>query len=150
MQPIHQNKFDMIRGIASIAVLLSHVAQTFLYRLLGVQHPFAHICGTLAHQAVLVFFLLSGYLITLSIVANVRRNGGLDVLEYLAARIARIYPPLIGAILIVLLVSAIIHGLALPGSQHYGVPGDLYAVRSQFSVTAKDITAGTADAERNA
>ena len=139
MQANHQNKFDMLRGVASIAVLLPHVTATFLYRFLGAQHPLAQACGTLAHHAVLVFFLLSGYLITSSIVTNLRRNGSFDVSEYITARVTRIYPPLIGAILVVVLASAIIQGLALPGAQHYGIPGDLYAVRDKFVVTAMDV-----------
>jgi len=139
MQATHQNKFDMLRGVASIAVLIPHAAAVFLYRFLGPDHPLALAGGTIARHAVLVFFLLSGFLITLSIVTNVYRNGRLDVAEYLAARIARIYPPLVGAIVIVLVAFAIIHGLGLPGANRYGQPGDLYAVREQFTVKAKDV-----------
>ena len=139
MHANHQNKFDLLRGVASIVVLLAHVAATFLYRFVGALHPLAQACGTLARHAVLVFFLLSGHLITQSIVANVQRNRRLDVREYLVARLARIYPALVGAILIVLLVAATIQGLALPGAQSYGIPGDLYAVRSRFAVEAGDV-----------
>jgi peptidoglycan/LPS O-acetylase OafA/YrhL len=46
---------------------------------------------------------------------------------------------LVGAILIVMLASAIIQGFALPGSQHYGIPADLYSVRDKFVVTAMDV-----------
>ena len=139
MQARHEDKYDMLRGLAAIAVLIPHIAQTFLYRLIGDDNPFAMVTGTVARHAVLIFFLLSGFLITLSMGSNIRRNGRLDVSEYLSARIARIYPPLIGAIAIVLLACAIIMGLGLPGSIRYGLPGDLSAVRDHFSVHAKDI-----------
>jgi len=139
MQASHQNKFDLLRGIASIAVLVPHIAAVFLYRLIGSDHPIASTAGTVARHAVLVFFLLSGYLITLSIFVNVQRNGRFNVAEYLTARVARIYPPLLGAIGIVLAAFAIIHGLGLPGAEHYGLPGDLYAARDRFTVSAKDV-----------
>lgn len=129
----------MLRGVASIVVLLAHVVETLLQRLLGSENPVVLVAGNLARQAVLVFFLLSGYLITQSIVSNVHRNGRFNVAEYASARIARIYPPLIGAILIVLAVWCVIHALNLPGSQSYGLPGDVFAVRTAYTFTAWDI-----------
>jgi peptidoglycan/LPS O-acetylase OafA/YrhL len=135
----HQNKFDMLRGLAAIAVLVPHVLTTYVERLIGSAHPVALVGGAVARHAVLVFFLLSGYLITCSIVANFERNGRIDVIEYLTARVARIYPPLIGAIFLVLFVWAIVHGLALPGSDRYGLPGDRYVVRDAFTFRLMDV-----------
>lgn len=128
----------MLRGVAALAVLIPHAIATYVERLIGPEHPVAQIGGALARHAVLVFFLLSGYLITRSIVANVQRNGRLDVAEYLTARIVRIYPPLIGTIGLVLVAWALIHGFRLPGSDRYGVAGDVYAVREAFTVRAMD------------
>jgi len=137
---LHRHKkFDLLRGIGAIAVLLAHAVATYVARIIGPDHPVVLLAGTIARHAVLVFFLLSGYLITQSILANVRRNGRLDVVEYLAARIARIYPPLIGAICVVLGAWALIHGLDLPGSERYGRPGDLSVVREAFTVNLKDV-----------
>lgn len=139
-QPIdHLQKFDMLRGLAAIVVLLSHLVQTYLQRLLGSDSVVVLIADNIARHAVLVFFLLSGYLITQSIVANLKRNGRLDSGEYLAGRIARIYPPLIGTILVILAVWIAIHALDLPGRQRYGLPADLYAVRESYVVGFKDV-----------
>ena len=136
----HQKKFDMLRGVSSIAVLLAHCAQCYLYRLWGPGDPKALFCGAVARHAVLVFFLLSGFLITQSLLANVRRNGRLDVNEYLIARIVRIYPPLIGAIVLAVLVGLLINGLNLPGGPvRYGLEGDLYVIRDRFAVNATDV-----------
>jgi peptidoglycan/LPS O-acetylase OafA/YrhL len=135
----HPQKYDMLRGVASIAVLLAHVVQTNLQRLLGSNNTVVLIADNVARHAVLVFFLLSGYLITQSIVANVKRNGRLDCSEYLAARIARIYPPLIGAILVVLVVWAAIHAFDLPGRSRYGLPGDAYVARDAYTVGGGDV-----------
>jgi peptidoglycan/LPS O-acetylase OafA/YrhL len=135
----HQRKYDMLRGIASIAVLLGHVVGTYLERLLGSTSAIVLIASGIARHAVLMFFRLSGYLITQSIVANVGRKGRFDVSEYLSARIARIYPPFIGAILVVLLIWVIIHALDLPGRQRYGLPTDAYTIREAYTVDLKDV-----------
>jgi peptidoglycan/LPS O-acetylase OafA/YrhL len=135
----HPQKYDMLRGVASIAVLLGHLVQTFLQRLLGSDSVTVLAAGNIARHAVLVFFLLSGYLITQSIAANVKRNGRLDLREYLAARIARIYPPLVGTIFVVLAIWFVINALDLPGRQRYGLPNDVYAVRGAFVVSVKDV-----------
>jgi peptidoglycan/LPS O-acetylase OafA/YrhL len=135
----HQQKLDLLRGLAAVMVLFAHAIQIFIERLVGSSHPIAMIGSTAARHAVLIFFLLSGYLITTSIVANVGRNGRLDVIEYLSARVARIYPPLIGAICVVLIAWAIIHGLGLPGSVRYGQPADLYPAREAFTIRLADV-----------
>jgi peptidoglycan/LPS O-acetylase OafA/YrhL len=135
----HPLKYDMLRGMASIVVLVAHVVETQLQRLLGSDNTAVLLGENLAPHAVLVFFLLSGYLITQSIVANIDRNGRFAVGEYLAARITRIYPPLVGAILIALAVWYVVHGLNLPGSRPYGLPGDLFLVRAAYTVTVWDI-----------
>ena len=124
----------------AIIVLLQHVSQILLWRLFGPDSR-AAITGDMAgRQAVIVFFLLSGYLITHSIRSNIVRHGSFSVREYATARLARIYPPLIGAILLCLLVWAVLQAFCLPGgTRDYGLPGDLYLARDRFIVTAAAI-----------
>lgn len=136
---IHQRKLDALRGTSSIVVVLAHVQVTFLQRLLDSHNKLAIVCGILARHAVLSFFLLSGFLITESLRANVRRNKGLDPIQYMTSRIARIYPPLVGAILLVLAIAILIHVLGLPGAVHYGIPSDQFAVRDRFAVSLRDV-----------
>jgi peptidoglycan/LPS O-acetylase OafA/YrhL len=71
--------------------------------------------GNAARQSVLVFFLLSGFLITKSITANVKRNGHFDATDYLSNRVARIYPPFLFALAIAMLVAFLVHQFDLPG-----------------------------------
>ena len=100
LQPIEYHpKFELLRGIAAIIVLIVHAIQLYWFRLIGSSNEIALISGLFGRHAVLLFFLLSGYLITLSILTNIIRNQRFDWTEYAAARIARIYPPLIGAII---------------------------------------------------
>jgi peptidoglycan/LPS O-acetylase OafA/YrhL len=102
------SKFDALRGWAALVVLAAHVYQVFLLPQLG--DGLVAIVGTFAKHAVLLFFLLSGYLITQSIKANIRKNGRFDHAEYVVHRIARIYPPLIGSIAVVLACWALAAG----------------------------------------
>lgn len=125
--------------MAAVTVLVGHIVQIFFTRLIGVDHWLPHVTGYSAQGAVIVFFLLSGYLITLSIRANIDRNGRFMWAEYLASRIARIYPPLIGAILVTVAAWAIVQALGLPGSTPYRLPTDLYAAREYFTLTPRDV-----------
>jgi peptidoglycan/LPS O-acetylase OafA/YrhL len=125
----HLRKLDAIRGLSAITVLVGH-AMMFVSPRLGANHWLVVLLGNFARHAVLVFFLLSGYLITQSILANMRRNAGaFDAADYLASRATRIYPPLIGAVIFTLLIGAIIHGLDLPGAKAYGAG----AVRQSYA-----------------
>lgn len=128
-----------MRGAAAIVVLFAHTSQILLWRLVGDSGLAARIAGESAHYAVVVFFLLSGFLITRSILNGIRKRGRFDAGDYLASRVARIYPPLLGAIGIAVLVLLIIHLLHLPGETRYGLPGDLYRPRDYFTVPLSDL-----------
>ena len=132
-------RLDALRGLMAILVLFSHVSQILLWRLTGEQSLMVVVAKVAGRGAVIVFFLLSGYLITRSIRQNIARHGQFVVMDYVTARLARIYPPLIGAVLLCGLVWGIIHGLNLPGAVQYGLPGDLYAVRDRFSIIPEDL-----------
>ena len=77
--PARYELLDGLRGLACLAVLLHH---------LGI--------APIGHYAVMVFFVISGYCITASAQAFLRR--GLPFGDYLARRARRIYPPYFFAI----------------------------------------------------
>jgi peptidoglycan/LPS O-acetylase OafA/YrhL len=58
------DKFDMLRGIGALAVLVAHAVGTCDARIIGPEHRVVLLAGTIARHAVLALFLLSGYLIT--------------------------------------------------------------------------------------
>lgn len=130
----HLEKFDALRGVAALIVFVSHVVELYWVRLLGADAPLARLAAAAGRHAVLVFFLLSGYLITLSILENRRRTGTFSAREYLASRIARIHPPLVGALALMSGVWLIIHLGRLPGSVAYGLPGDLFVMRPSYEI----------------
>ena len=135
----YHQKYDILRGIAALTVLFAHVIQVYIRRLYIGDEIIFDISGTLANHAVMIFFLLSGYLITASIIGNIKYNEKFDYIAYLKARVIRIYPPLIGAILLVLFCWALIHGLNLPGKFYYGISTDTLVVRDSFNLKPRDI-----------
>jgi peptidoglycan/LPS O-acetylase OafA/YrhL len=119
-----------VRGAAAAVVLLAHVEQIHFLRFIGLGTPLHQIFSFASEYAVVVFFILSGYLITHALEANIERYGTLKLDVYAAARIARLYPPFLYAIGVSLVVFFIMDFFGLPGrsgplSQH----GDLYAAR---------------------
>ena len=140
LEPQHANaRLDVARGVSALAVFATHIGQILFWRIIGPNSGFAISSGIIARHAVLIFFLLSGHLITKSVLSNVRRHGHFKISDYAAARVARIYPPLVGATVICLIVFAAIKFLQLPGSISFGLPGDLYRVRDSFTVTISDV-----------
>lgn len=132
-------RFDVLRGLMAILVMVTHAGLVLVWRLTGEFIPLA-IAGKVAgRQAVIVFFLLSGFLITRSVRQNIARHGHFMAMDYVTSRLARIYPPLIGAVLLCGLIWALIHGFGLPGAVHYGLPGDLYTARDNYSITLDDL-----------
>ncbi|MDE1010387.1 MAG: acyltransferase family protein, partial [Paraburkholderia fungorum] len=133
-------KFDLARRMTSLAVLLTHVFQVFWRRFFTIDDPYRYAASTIARHSVLIFFLLSGYLIALSIFGNRERHSRFDVAEYATTRAARIWPPLLGSVFVVLICYALITYLHLPGgSTPYGVAGDQSVAREVFTVSYAEI-----------
>lgn len=123
MQPAHLTSqhshasLDVARGMAALLVFGAHISQVFFLRFYGEGGQLAAWSGRAGLLALGVFFLLSGHLITKSILANVVRNGRFDGADYMASRISRIYPPLIGSVAVCVTVWGLVHGLGLPGAR---------------------------------
>ncbi|MGF6773288.1 peptidoglycan/LPS O-acetylase OafA/YrhL [Paraburkholderia sp. GAS199] len=84
-------QLDALRGVAALTVVFSHF--TLLAPLLGLRHtPLRLLLG--GHEAVILFFALSGFVLTLQI-DGARKLG---YAEYAVRRICRIYLPYAGAI----------------------------------------------------
>lgn len=124
------DRLSGLRGIAALVVLLSHVVQIHFLRFVGLGTPLHRVSSIASEYAVIVFFILSGYLITHSLEANIQRNGRLHLREYLMARVARLYPPFLLAVAISVLIYTVMSTFNLPGrGSSLGLPGDLYAAR---------------------
>lgn len=111
----HVLQLDAMRGLAALVVLAGHLAQVFWQPFVDAQDGWVHLFATTSRHAVLVFFLLSGYLISDGIRRNVRRQGLFSAGPYALARAARLWPPLLGAVLWTAVAAALWPHLAPAG-----------------------------------
>ena len=85
-------QLDSARGFSALVVVVAHTNQFIVAPVFG---KWTTALGLLAQSAVMVFFVLSGFLIGKSISGNVARHGGrFSALEYAIDRTLRIWPPL--------------------------------------------------------
>lgn len=117
-------QLNTLRGLSAIAVLIGHGVQVFVAPLAPGAFP---IFGLLAQAAVMLFFVLSGFLITKSITRNASQPSGFDVASYASDRFDRIYPPLLFAMLLVIALFALSVGAFPSGSNAYLVTGGFIA-----------------------
>lgn len=134
------SKYNVIRGLMAIIVFIAHISQVFWIRLYGPDLIISKIIGAMARHAVIIFFLLSGYLITLSIIKNINANKTFNYSDYFFSRFIRIYPPFIGSLIVTVVAWGIIHYFNLSGKYNYGLPLDLYVVREKYDLTIRSLT----------
>ncbi len=84
---------DGLRGVACVAVLLLHVAT--MLELWGEGGPYPLIPGT---PAVVVFFVLSGVVLSIAPLARLREGRSYDWLGYYPRRVVRLGLPLAAAV----------------------------------------------------
>ncbi len=90
------NNLNLIRALAAIAVLVSHAYP--ITRGAGAEQPLQMSVGfPLGHLAVLVFFAISGFLVTASF------DRRISVSQFVTARFARLFPGLAVSVLLVAL-----------------------------------------------
>lgn len=140
MRAIHTPALDAVRAVSALIVFLSHIIQIIWLPLVGLG-SLAHVVNSFVSEtAVIVFFVLSGYLISLSIHRNAEKNNGFVAFEYLRSRVFRIYPPLIGSVLVSLAVWGLLEIFELPGTKTpLRAASDLYAAREFIAVTTADV-----------
>lgn len=113
---LYNQNLDYLRAVAAIIVFLSHLFQIFWLPVVSNGALMASAVHFLSESAVLVFFVLSGYVISMSLMNNVKsNNNSFSLLSYLISRSARIYPPFLLAILLSIICYEIILSFELPG-----------------------------------
>ena len=98
-KPIHLTGLNGLRAMAAISVMLSHVfQQTFgNWGVRGIKLP---VFG----GGVILFFVISGFLITFLLLQEVKKNKTVDIKRFYIRRILRIWPLYYGYILIAILL----------------------------------------------
>lgn len=118
---------DFARGLSALLVCAGHLRAALWVDYHAVANPAAwqkvvYFLTGLGHQAVIVFFVLSGFLVGGSVLAPQRR---FDLGRYFVARLSRLWMVLIPALLFTALVDHLI-GLLDPGI----LSGDHYSILS--------------------
>ena len=117
-----------IRGVAAIVVATVHAFQIFTLPYFGL-YSNAHLATSfLATYAVIAFFIVSGFMIFLSVSRHRDGDGFFNALGFFNARIFRIYPPLVASILISFAVFFIITSFDLHGAQSFRLGDELFFV----------------------
>jgi peptidoglycan/LPS O-acetylase OafA/YrhL len=117
--------FDGLRGCAAITVAVGHTIQVFWMPQVGTEHWSAHLTA-ISNYAVGIFFLVSGFMITLSIFRH-SAEGRFNWRSYALARFWRIYPPLFYSIVLTLAITAVLTTTGLNAGLVPGPSG--YAAR---------------------
>lgn len=136
--PAQSEQLDTLRGLSAIAVLIGHSIQIFIAPVIPAISP---AFGLLAQAAVMLFFVLSGFLITKSCTRNLSQNDRFDVAAYARDRLNRIYPPLVFALALVMAL-VLIAPYVFPSGSLAFVHHEPFIARSGFYVDVQSF-AGT-------
>lgn len=98
---------DYLRGLSAVAVCLGHFRHLIFAKSNSIPASCVLLATGLAHQAVVIFFVISGYLIGGKLLEKINCGTSLLDQKYIINRISRIYPPLIGALIVTLVADAI-------------------------------------------
>lgn len=139
--PKLSHSLEAVRGIAALVVLVAHTMQWFVAPLLSFEHPIFKVAIFLAHYSVLIFFALSGFLITNSLYQNYRHNGVILGGPYVRSRLVRIVPPGLAAIIFSCAVSALIVVTGMHGSDSFSLEHDVSLGREHARLEALNILA---------
>ncbi|MEI7230351.1 acyltransferase [Pectobacterium carotovorum] len=117
---------DGFRGIAAVAVAVCHSLQIFIFHHYPSIHPYV---AMVSQASVMIFFVLSGFLIHRSLGINRLKNGTVNLANYSVSRIQRIYPPLIFSFILVGILSLVSPYFFDSGTRyfmntHYGIPSN--------------------------
>lgn len=128
-------QLDSLRGFSALLVLFTHANQI----LIGPSYQgLLSIGGLLAQFAVMIFFVLSGFLIGKSLTRNVNKNESLQIYTYLLDRFNRIYPPLIFSVFLVVVLYFLSSWFFASGTNFY-LSNSPYLAREGFIASTGSI-----------
>ena len=119
---------DCLRGLAALLVVLEHL-RAFLFvpfsqlKAPGILAKGFYLVTGLGHQAVMIFFVLSGYLVGGSVIGALQ-SGKWSWREYLLRRMTRLWVVLIPALLLTLLWDKL--GCTIAPAGYHGAYRELY------------------------
>jgi peptidoglycan/LPS O-acetylase OafA/YrhL len=126
---VEQSKtLDAIRGAAAIFVVISHAAQIWIWPVCGPRSAFFVIPGEMAVWSVATFFALSGVVIATSARRRLVDRRFLFS-SFMKARLLRIFPPLLAAVVTTIFCVWVIKVFGLYGWESYRLATDQMVTR---------------------
>jgi peptidoglycan/LPS O-acetylase OafA/YrhL len=134
VDPRTSDIMDTLRGVSALVVACVHTFQIFLIPYFGFSSPSHVVTGLLATHAVTTFFVASGFMICVSVFRHRNSDGTFRSRAFAEARILRIYPPLIAALLLTIAVYLVITAFGLHGAVSYRLGGEVDVVRERATL----------------
>jgi peptidoglycan/LPS O-acetylase OafA/YrhL len=131
IDPATSGLMDFFRGVSAMVVACVHAFQVFVLPYFGMGSRSQILTSLAATYAVNVFFIVSGFMICVSAFRHRNQDGSFQSIEFARARILRIYPPLILAIIITVCVYLTIRVFGLHGSESFRLGGEQFVARER-------------------
>lgn len=146
LKPNESLLLDFLRGASAFLVLVAHVQQILInptwmpFSLSERNSFFPFIYSQIGALGVMIFFVLSGFLITYSIVDNLKKSKykKFNAEKYFKSRLRRLYPPLVFSQGLVLVVFGLFYFFDANSSAFYATGKELYLARSEFDFNLID------------
>lgn len=118
LTPLQSDYLDFFRGLSAVLVLLSHICQIFWHHYFKTEF-LNYIVNAISGIAVMVFFVLSGFLISTTIYRNLAKHQfkGFDSRKFIIDRLVRLYPPLLFALLLMFIIYSVTNQLGFDGAR---------------------------------
>lgn len=146
LKPNESLLLDFLRGFSAFLVLVAHAQQILVnptwmpFSLSGRSDVVPFVYSQIGALGVMIFFVLSGFLITYSIGANLKSNEfkKFDATKYFKGRLRRLFPPLLFSQGVVLLVFGILYFFDANSSAYFATGKELYLARNEMGFNTVD------------
>ncbi|WP_308367619.1 MULTISPECIES: acyltransferase [unclassified Microbulbifer] len=146
LKPDESLLLDFLRGGSAVLVLVAHVQQILInpswmpFSLNERSDVVSFIYSQIGALGVMIFFVLSGFLITYSIDDNLKKNRyqKFDAAKYFKSRLRRLLPPLFFSQGLVLLVFGLLYFFDANSSTFFATGKELYLARSKLEFNVVD------------
>jgi peptidoglycan/LPS O-acetylase OafA/YrhL len=133
LEPNVSELMDGLRGTSALIVAFVHSFQIFVLPYFGL-YGFPHLLTSwLATYAIVTFFIVSGFMICLS-VSNHSDENGFKTLKFFKARVLRIYPPLLASLFLCVMIFLLMNVFQIHGSESFRLGGELFVSREKVQM----------------
>lgn len=137
---------DFLRGASAFLVVVAHIQQILInptwmpFSLSERNDIFPFVYSQVGALGVMIFFVLSGFLITYSIDDNLKKNRykKFNATKYFKSRLRRLFPPLLFSQGLVLVAFGLLYFFDANNSTFFATGKELYLARSELEFNIVD------------